>query len=165
MSYLKSDFKKFIFAAIISLLMIFIGFYFMPVFFTPEILTKEKLENNEEQEQVVEPSVEIVILKQGDGEQAEDGDILSVHYVGLLLDGTQFDSSLERQEPFVFTLGAGEVIKGWDKGLLGMRIGEKRKLIIPSELGYGEAGIPGVIPPGATLIFEVELLGISYPQQ
>ncbi|MBU3918508.1 FKBP-type peptidyl-prolyl cis-trans isomerase, partial [Patescibacteria group bacterium] len=88
------------------------------------------------------------------------GDILSVYYSGELEDGTQFDAR-EEGEPFTFTLGAGKVIAGWDQGLVGMKVGEKRKLVIPSELAYGEQGRPGAIPPNAVLIFRVELLKIG----
>ena len=102
------------------------------------------------------------VLKEGAGEGAKKGDKVTVHYVGTLEDGTKFDSSLDRSQPFVFTLGIGQVIEGWDLGVLGMKKGEKRKLVIPSELGYGDIGTPGgPIPPKATLIFEVELLGIN----
>lgn len=97
----------------------------------------------------------------GDGETAESGDTVVVHYTGTLADGTKFDSSLDRGEPFTFPLGAGQVIKGWDEGLVGMKVGGKRKLTIPPELGYGPAGSPPVIPPNATLIFDVELLDIQ----
>ncbi len=161
MSILKSDFKKFLWAAIVSLLMIFVGFYFMPEIFGPEVLFETKIINNDEEVGVLEPSVEIMVLEQGEGRQTEAGDVLTVHYIGTLVDGTQFDSSLDRGEPFVFTLGVGKVIRGWDKGLLGMRIGEKRRLTVPPELGYGVDGVPELIPPNATLIFEVELLEIE----
>lgn len=101
-------------------------------------------------------------LKQGEGEQAKGGDTVTVHYTGTLEDGTKFDSSLDRNQPFSFTLGANRVIKGWELGVSGMKAGEKRKLTIPSELGYGSTGTPGgPIPPNATLIFEVELIGIN----
>ena len=93
--------------------------------------------------------------------QAENGDTVSVHYTGRLEDGTKFDSSLDRGTPCVFKLGAEQVIKGCDLGVLGMKIGEQRKLVIPPDLAYGKNGIPGAIPPNATLIFEVELLDIE----
>jgi len=103
----------------------------------------------------------IEVLKEGTGEGVKNGDKVTVHYVGTLEDGTKFDSSVDRGQPFVFTLGIGQVIKGWDLGVLGMKKGEKRKLVIPSELGYGDIGTPGgPIPPKATLIFEIELLDI-----
>jgi len=93
--------------------------------------------------------------------KSRKGDSLSMHYTGKLEDGTEFDSSIGRGTPFVFTLGTGQVIKGWDQGLLNMCEGEKRKLVIPSDLGYGDHGSPPKIPGGATLIFEVELLKID----
>ncbi|KAL1252876.1 hypothetical protein QQF64_017569 [Cirrhinus molitorella] len=93
--------------------------------------------------------------------KSRKGDVLNMHYTGKLEDGTEFDSSIPRNQPFTFTLGTGQVIKGWDQGLLGMCEGEKRKLVIPSELGYGDRGAPPKIPGGATLIFEVELLSIE----
>jgi FKBP-type peptidyl-prolyl cis-trans isomerase len=101
-------------------------------------------------------------LKVGDGALAESGKQVSVHYTGWLTDGTKFDSSVDRGEPFAFQLGAGQVIRGWDEGVKGMRVGGKRKLTIPSELGYGARGTPGgPIPPNATLVFDVELLGVN----
>lgn len=93
--------------------------------------------------------------------KSRKGDTLHMHYTGKLEDGTEFDSSIPRGDPFVFTLGSGQVIKGWDQGLLGMCVGEKRKLVIPSDMGYGDRGAPPKIPGGATLIFEVELLDIK----
>jgi FKBP-type peptidyl-prolyl cis-trans isomerase len=100
------------------------------------------------------------VLAKGKGDAAKNGDLVSVHYTGWLDNGDKFDSSVDRGQPFQFMLGAGQVIKGWDDGVEGMLPGEKRKLIIPSELGYGEAGAGGVIPGGATLTFDVELLEI-----
>lgn len=97
----------------------------------------------------------------GNGTEAKNGDTLSVHYIGTLEDGTKFDSSLDRGQPFSFLLGAGEVIKGWDQGVKGMKVGGRRKLIIPPSLGYGATGAGNMIPPNATLIFEVELLAIN----
>jgi len=94
----------------------------------------------------------------GKGKEAENGMKVTVNYEGFLEDGKKFDSSLDRKKPFEFVLGQGEVIKGWDMGVLGMKEGGKRKLTIPSDLGYGENGSPPAIPPNATLIFEVELL-------
>lgn len=99
-------------------------------------------------------------LKVGDGPEAVSGKTVEVHYTGWLENGTKFDSSLDRGEPFSFRLGAGEVIPGWDQGVAGMKVGGKRKLTIPPDLAYGQEGAGGVIPPGATLVFEVELLGV-----
>ncbi|MBA3545096.1 MAG: FKBP-type peptidyl-prolyl cis-trans isomerase [Nannocystis sp.] len=100
-------------------------------------------------------------LAAGNGDPVRRGQRVSVHYTGWLTDGKKFDSSLDRGQPFAFTLGAGEVILGWDDGVTGMQVGGKRRLTIPPELGYGRRGIRGVIPPNATLMFEVELLGID----
>jgi FKBP-type peptidyl-prolyl cis-trans isomerase FkpA len=96
----------------------------------------------------------------GEGVEATTGKSVTVHYTGWLTDGRKFDSSRDRSEPFRFGLGAGQVIRGWDEGVAGMKVGGRRRLIIPSSLGYGERGA-GSIPPGATLVFAVELLGVG----
>ncbi len=101
------------------------------------------------------------ILSEGSGVEAKAGDTVAVHYTGTLENGSKFDSSLDRGTPFQFPLGAGMVIKGWDQGVAGMKVGEKVKLTIPASMGYGEYGHPPVIPGNATLIFEVELLKIN----
>jgi len=101
-----------------------------------------------------------VDLVAGTGREATAGNQVSVHYTGWLTNGTKFDSSVDRKEPFSFPLGAGRVIKGWDEGVAGMKVGGKRKLSIPSQLGYGARGAGGVIPPNATLVFDVELLEV-----
>ena len=100
-------------------------------------------------------------LNVGTGAEAAAGQNVKVHYTGWLTNGTKFDSSKDRGDPFIFPLGAGRVIKGWDEGVQGMKIGGKRKLTIPPALGYGARGAGGVIPPNATLVFEVELLGVA----
>jgi FKBP-type peptidyl-prolyl cis-trans isomerase FkpA len=97
----------------------------------------------------------------GSGAEAQAGKTVSVHYTGWLTDGTKFDSSKDRGQPFSFPLGAGRVIKGWDEGVAGMKVGGKRTLVIPPDLGYGARGAPGAIPPNATLKFEVELLEVK----
>jgi peptidylprolyl isomerase len=110
---------------------------------------------------VTTPSgLQYIDLVEGKGRQAEVGDTAIVHYTGWLTDGTKFDSSVDRKEPFSFRVGAGQVIKGWDEGVGTMKIGGKRKLIVPSQLGYGSRGAGGVIPPNATLTFDVELLDL-----
>ena len=99
-------------------------------------------------------------IVEGDGAEATSGSTVTVNYTGWLTDNVKFDSSLDRSTPFSFTLGSGQVITGWDEGVAGMKVGGKRQLVIPAELGYGDTG-SGIIPPGATLVFEVELLGVE----
>jgi len=110
-------------------------------------------------EDVTELKVEDLV--EGTGAEAKAGDNVTVHYTGWLTDGTKFDSSVDSGQPFQFPLGAGRVIAGWDQGVEGMKEGGKRKLIIPASLGYGEQGAGGVIPPNATLVFEVELISVD----
>lgn len=145
--------KVLVFFGVIMILM-FIGFNFF---------SKQKKSENQPSNQNMAnvQGAQIDILKEGTGPAAKNGDTISVHYTGTLEDGTKFDSSLDRGQPFSFVLAGGQVIRGWDIGVLGMKVGEKRKLTIPGNLAYGSAGVPGVIPPNATLIFEVELLEIK----
>lgn len=110
-----------------------------------------------------ENELKITINQNGSGDSAETGMSVSVHYTGKLEDGTVFDSSIPRGQPFTFTLGAGQVIKGWDLGVEGMKLGEKRSLVIPPHLGYGIRGAGATIPPNATLIFDIELLEVTMP--
>jgi len=105
--------------------------------------------------------VEIEILTEGSGAEAANGQLVAVHYVGTLPDGTEFDTSYKRKRPFQFRLGDGAVIEGWEKGVAGMKVGEKRKLTIPPSLAYKERGLGGVIPPNTTLTFEIELMKIE----
>lgn len=115
----------------------------------------------ESQYTTTESGLKYYDIRPGDGISPTPGELISVHYTGWLEDGTKFDSSLDRGQPFSFVLGAGEVIAGWDEGVAGMQINGKRQLVIPPELAYGATGAGGVIPPNATLIFEVELVAFS----
>ncbi|MEJ2307723.1 MAG: FKBP-type peptidyl-prolyl cis-trans isomerase [Gammaproteobacteria bacterium] len=110
---------------------------------------------------ITDSGLKIEDLEEGSGETATTGMTVTVHYTGWLENGTRFDSSLDRNDPLQFGLGRGMVIRGWDEGVAGMKVGGKRKLTIPPHLGYGTAGAGGVIPPNATLIFEVELLDVD----
>lgn len=114
-----------------------------------------------QEEIVLKSGLKYVDLEVGEGPAAVSGKEVTVHYTGTFPNGKKFDSSVDRNEPFAFRLGAGQVIKGWDEGVAGMRIGGKRKLFIPPALGYGKRGAGSVIPPDADLCFEVELLGVE----
>lgn len=122
-------------------------------------------ERNASVKHTTESGLAYEVLQEGTGESPQKGQHVKVHYTGWLDNngekGTKFDSSVDRGQPFTFVIGVGQVIKGWDEGVLGMKVGEKRRLIIPADLGYGAHGAGGVIPPNATLIFDVELLGVS----
>ena len=135
-----------------------------------EITEKKKLENQKQEEEFLkltegstetESGLKYIILKEGNGEKPQTGQTVSVHYSGFLVDGTKFDSSYDRKKPIEFSLGKGEMIKGFDEGFSLLNVGSKAKFIIPPELGYGKRGRRGFIPPDATLVFEVELLSIK----
>jgi peptidylprolyl isomerase len=119
-----------------------------------------KMENTN-QAVTTESGLTYIITKHGDGEQVKAGDEVIVNYTGLLTNGAMFDSSLQRNEPFSFPVGAGMVIRGWDEGLANLRVGDHATLIIPPSIGYGASGAGGVIPPNATLIFIIEVLGVK----
>lgn len=114
----------------------------------------------EGQEIVTSSGLKYLDLAIGTGDAANSGAMVTVHYTGWLTDGKKFDSSVDRRDPFAFRLGAGKVIRGWDEGVQGMKVGGKRKLTIPPDLAYGARGAGGVIPPNATLVFDVELLEV-----
>jgi FKBP-type peptidyl-prolyl cis-trans isomerase len=122
---------------------------------------KEKPMTTEAKEVTTPSGLKYTDTKVGDGAVAEAGDTVQVHYTGTLENGKKFDSSRDRGTPLVFQVGVGQVIKGWDEGIAGMKVGGQRKLVIPSKLGYGATGAGGVIPPNATLLFDVELVGIK----
>ena len=124
--------------------------------------SEDKINNISNTENQKVDKLKIEILKEGTGVGAKAGNTVTVHYVGTLTSGVKFDSSVDRGTPFTLTLGTGSVIRGWEEGILGMKVGEKRRLTIPPDLAYGSAGAGGgVIPPNATLIFEIEMLEIK----
>jgi len=125
------------------------------------VMIAQNMANTEENVMTTDSGLQYVEIEQGDGASPQRGQTVVVHYTGTLEDGTKFDSSRDRNRPFQFKIGVGQVIKGWDEGVASMKVGGRRKLIIPPELGYGARGAGGVIPPNATLIFDVELLKIA----
>lgn len=142
---------------VIVLILIAVGVYFLA---KPKAdIYQQDQGNNSTSYDIGGMTVEI--LKQGTGEGAKSGDTVTVNYVGTLQNGTKFDSSIDRGQPFQFDLGRNSVIQGWELGVVGIKVGEKRKLTIPPELAYGSRGAGEVIPPNATLIFEIEMLIIN----
>ncbi len=124
--------------------------------------TTKESDNKMSDNAVTTPSgLKYEVIEEGTGETPKAGQTVTVHYTGTFEDGTKFDSSRDRNQPFKFPLGKGKVIQGWDEGVSTMKVGERRKFTIPPDLAYGEGGYPGAIPPNATLIFDVELLGVS----
>ncbi|MGL5132482.1 MAG: FKBP-type peptidyl-prolyl cis-trans isomerase [Planktothrix sp.] len=126
-----------------------------------QTIIAEKMTNPEEKVITTDSGLQYVDLTVGSGASPTKGETVTVHYTGTLTDGAKFDSSRDRGQPFQFKIGVSQVIKGWDEGVMSMKVGGRRKLIIPSKLGYGERGAGGVIPPDATLIFDVELLKVG----
>ncbi|HIC27085.1 MAG TPA: FKBP-type peptidyl-prolyl cis-trans isomerase [Gammaproteobacteria bacterium] len=157
--------KAFLLGIIAIILLGVIGFIFSsnknPQEVDNQSIKQEVNNNRTQQEEIMEVTeLQIVDTTVGEGKEAILGKVVSVHYTGTLTDGTKFDSSVDRETPFQFTLGAGQVIQGWDQGVIGMKVGGKRTLTIPSDLAYGPTGRPGTIPPSATLIFDIELLDV-----
>jgi peptidylprolyl isomerase len=124
-------------------------------------INQETLTMNLENATTTDSGLQYIDVVEGTGETPEKGKKVTVHYTGTLTDGKKFDSSRDRNQPFSFTIGVGQVIKGWDEGVGTMKVGGRRTLIIPADLGYGARGAGGVIPPNATLVFDVELLGVK----
>jgi FKBP-type peptidyl-prolyl cis-trans isomerase FkpA len=116
-------------------------------------------------EVVTRSGLKYVDLKVGAGDAAHPAQVVDVHYTGWLTDGTKFESSRDANQPLTFRVGAGDVLKGWDEGVIGMKVGGKRRLVLPPELGYGKQGAGSVVPPNATLVFEFELLAVRKPSQ
>jgi peptidylprolyl isomerase len=127
----------------------------------PAVRSTNEGEQKSVEKTVTPTGLAYIDLVQGTGALAKPGDNVSVHYTGTFTDGRKFDSSVDRGKPFTFTLGVGQVIKGWDEGVVAMKVGGRRKLMIPSNLAYGPRGAGGVIPPNADLVFEVELLDVK----
>lgn len=156
---MKSDISfnyKNILISIVFILLVSFGLFFLIENFK---MPSKKGGDGSVQEEISELKIEDLV--EGSGEEVKEGDTVSVHYSGTLLDGSKFDSSYDRDQPFSFTVGQGDVIQGWDQGVVGMKIGGKRKLTIPSQLGYGESGVGEDIPPNSVLLFEIELLSIN----
>lgn len=154
--------RRFILLTIIGFLVVGIFYYLenhLPK--QPTQTEQEKKEATEAASKADAEELKIEDLEVGEGKEVKNGDTVKVHYTGTLTDGEKFDSSVDREEPFTFTVGKEQVIKGWDAGLVGMKVGGRRKLIIAPDLAYGERGSPPKIPPSSTLVFEIELLEIN----
>lgn len=148
--------RSLLLSAVVLLVVVISGLFIFGIIGSPS----DRLEGTEEM--VMEKTEEKLVIEdieEGNGDAVEPGDEVVIHYAGTLTDGTKFDSSYDRGEPFQTQIGTGQVIEGWDKGVVGMKAGGKRKLVIPASMAYGDADIPG-IPPNSTLIFEVELLEV-----
>ena len=152
---------KIIVSVIVIILIALAIYYFMPKNNIVSPTSTASLSNAQNSTNFDIQGMKVEILQPGTGGGAKSGDKVTVNYVGTLQDGAKFDSSIDRGRPFQFTLGQNSVIQGWELGVLGMKAGEKRKLTIPPELAYGPAGAGGVIPPNATLAFEIDMLNIN----
>ncbi len=162
--------KEIIFLSVVLLLILSIPVYFLisdSRTAKPASITADQSMNDNNSQTPTTPtaseSAELKVedIQEGTGREVKAGDTVVMHYKGTLTDGTKFDSSYDRGEPFSTKIGVGQVIKGWDQGVPGMKVGGKRKLVIPGDMAYGSRGVPGAIPPNATLVFEVELLEIK----
>lgn len=155
--------KKMLIGWFLIVILVVVGLVFITIKYKPA--PKEELGQNQNINMENNSGIKMTILKEGTGEVAKQGDTVAVNYTGTFLDGKAFDSNVDPKfghvEPFVFSLGAGQVIKGWDTGVAGMKVGEKRKLELAPEFAYGSVGAGGLIPPNTTLVFEVELLEIK----
>lgn len=150
--------KNFVIALIFGIVALGVFVYF--TFGFHQTSSQQKMVPPTEPTQAKAEELKIEDIEEGSGPEVKSGDTVSIHYTGTLTDGTKFDSSVDRGTPFETKIGVGDVIEGWDKGVVGMKVGGKRKLIIPPSMGYGEQGM-GTIPPNSTLIFEVELLELK----